>query len=561
MDAAVRAPPVSAEGGPPPDATLAPMAIANVGSPGIRQLLRRSALMLRPFLGWIVTAWALGVLALSVRLIGGWVRLRSLTRLDASPVPEAVRDVARELATRLAVSRPVRLVRSARATGPAVVGWLRPVILLPVTALTGLTPAQLEAIIAHELAHIRRHDYLVNLMQTVVETVLFYHPAVWWVSGRIRDEREHCCDDLAVRVCGDRRLYASALLELETLRPPAMPLAVAAGGGSLVMRVRRLMDPRAERTTMSPRSSAALSTAAVATAMTFACGGEALLSPLQWDEGVAPVFITATWDASVFRYIVTDDGDAIYDRTIAASAPIGIAFDPAGEMFVANRTGSVARYLDPQRDATPNGLITPESAGVPFGQPHFLEFRNDELFVSQPSGNVLRFTFDASGNAVFNGSLTAGDESRGILADPATGEIFVSKLENAIHRFALDDARASAEGDLIIGGGLNHTHNMTFTPWGELLVANAYGNSVSRFVFNRAGDAVPNGMIAGGGMAMPVDLDFSPWGELFVTNHNVVPGRVTRWTFTASDASAEAVYNGSFEVPANITGVRFADRD
>ena len=91
---------------------------------------------------------------------------------------------------------------------PTVIGWLRPVVLMPASALSGMGPQQLEAILAHELAHIRRHDYLVNLLQTVVETLLFYHPAVWWLSGRIRVERENCCDDLAVSLCGDPYAYA-----------------------------------------------------------------------------------------------------------------------------------------------------------------------------------------------------------------------------------------------------------------------------------------------------------------------------------------------------------------
>jgi beta-lactamase regulating signal transducer with metallopeptidase domain len=118
---------------------------------------------------------------------------------------------------------------------------LRPVILLPASALTGLSPQQLEAIIAHELAHIRRHDYLINLLQTVVETLLFYHPAVWWVSRRIRQEREHCCDDLAVAVCGDALTYARALLEMEQLRAAGPQLAMAANGGSLMNRIQRLV--------------------------------------------------------------------------------------------------------------------------------------------------------------------------------------------------------------------------------------------------------------------------------------------------------------------------------
>jgi beta-lactamase regulating signal transducer with metallopeptidase domain len=102
---------------------------------------------------------------------------------------------------RLEIGRSVRLLESARLQVRLVVGWLRPLILLPVTALTGLPSDQLEAILAHELAHIRRYDYLANLVQSVVETLLFYHPAAWWISGRIRAEREHCCDDWAVELC------------------------------------------------------------------------------------------------------------------------------------------------------------------------------------------------------------------------------------------------------------------------------------------------------------------------------------------------------------------------
>ncbi len=113
--------------------------------------------------------------------------------------------------------------------------------LVPASALSGLNPHQLEAILAHELAHIRRHDYLVNLLQAVVETLLFYHPAVWWLSSRIRAERENCCDDLAVSLCGDPFTYAQALADLEGLRGPSRRFVMAADGGSLVQRVRRVL--------------------------------------------------------------------------------------------------------------------------------------------------------------------------------------------------------------------------------------------------------------------------------------------------------------------------------
>jgi hypothetical protein len=111
-------------------------------------------------------------------------------------------------------------------------------VLLPAVAVSGLTPTQIEALIAHELAHVRRHDYLVNLLQAAVETLLFYHPAVWWVSKQVRAEREHCCDDLAVRVC-DRLVYVSALSDLAAMAIPRT--ALAATGGSLLTRVRRIL--------------------------------------------------------------------------------------------------------------------------------------------------------------------------------------------------------------------------------------------------------------------------------------------------------------------------------
>jgi len=105
----------------------------------------------------------------------------------------------------------VRLLISALVQVPTVIGWLRPVVLVPVGALSGLPAEYLEALLLHELAHVRRHDYLVNILQSVAEALLFYHPAVWWVSGHIRAERELCCDDVAVAVSGDALTYARAL--------------------------------------------------------------------------------------------------------------------------------------------------------------------------------------------------------------------------------------------------------------------------------------------------------------------------------------------------------------
>ncbi len=168
------------------------------------------------------------------------------------------------------IARPVRLFASTLSSVPLAVGSIRPVVLLPASALTYLTPPQLEAILAHELAHIRRYDILVNYVQCAIETLLFYHPAVWWVSHQVRTEREHCCDDIACEVCGSPALYARALAEAEALRLAEAPrLAVGATGMPLLARVRRLLgrpDSRRRHTAGLAAGGAALIVAAVAAA-------------------------------------------------------------------------------------------------------------------------------------------------------------------------------------------------------------------------------------------------------------------------------------------------------
>ncbi len=192
------------------------------------------------WLSWLVCAWLGGVLLFAIRALGGWVFLERLRREKAQPIAASLLRRCLSLQQRLGLTRTVRYLGSQRIDSPAVVGWFRPVILLPLTALTGLSPEQLEAVIAHELAHIQRLDCFVNLFQIAVETALFYHPAVWWISRTIRNERENCCDDIAVLVCGNACTYAKALTLMETWRAtPA--LVLAANSGALKSRVARLL--------------------------------------------------------------------------------------------------------------------------------------------------------------------------------------------------------------------------------------------------------------------------------------------------------------------------------
>ena len=189
----------------------------------------------------VVAIWLTGASLLLVRMGGGLWKVHRLYEGGLAAPASRWQEVAARLASRLGLLDAVRVVESRLVGTPTVVGWMRPIILLPVAALANLTPAQVEAILAHELAHIRRHDYLVNLLQSLGETVLFYHPAVWWVSGRIRAEREDCCDDVAILVSGDRVGYASALAALEEWRGREMAPALGATDGPLSGRVQRIL--------------------------------------------------------------------------------------------------------------------------------------------------------------------------------------------------------------------------------------------------------------------------------------------------------------------------------
>ena len=202
-----------------------------------------------PWQSWAVALWLFGVAVFGLRFALDWRATQSL-RKNAHPLtgPKAALWGERfaRLKHRLGMSRPVVLLASATARIPVALGVLRPVIIVPVAMLSQLSPAQVEAILLHELFHVRRHDYLVNLLQTLAEVLFFFHPAVWWISKRMRAERENCCDDLAASHCDNVRDYVGALAALEESRANAQAdpaLGIAADGGrrgGLLHRIRRL---------------------------------------------------------------------------------------------------------------------------------------------------------------------------------------------------------------------------------------------------------------------------------------------------------------------------------
>jgi soluble lytic murein transglycosylase-like protein len=194
----------------------------------------------------VVLAWAAGAAIMCARLAGAFVFVRRVLAKDAHLLDDTWQARVARIAARLGVTRVVRIAESARVAAPAVVGFVKPLILIPASALTDIPPQFLDALLAHEIAHIRRHDYLVNAVQSALTALLFYHPCVFWVSRCIREEREHCCDDEAVALTGDPFAYARALAAIASSRPEQSglaPVGVSSNGGSLMNRIRRLLEP------------------------------------------------------------------------------------------------------------------------------------------------------------------------------------------------------------------------------------------------------------------------------------------------------------------------------
>ncbi|HAS40519.1 MAG TPA: hypothetical protein DCS93_08570 [Microscillaceae bacterium] len=199
----------------------------------------------------IVTIWLLGVLVLMLRFLGGYALLQRMRHHRVAAVNREWQLKILEIADHLKIKKIVRLLESANAKTPMVIGYLKPVILLPLGTISGLGSKQVESILAHEMAHIARNDYLVNILQSVVEIFLFFNPAMWWISGRVREEREHCCDDIALQLTNDHLTLVKTLATLEEMRIASPPAAVAFAGkkGGLVGRIRRIINaPRTNAT-------------------------------------------------------------------------------------------------------------------------------------------------------------------------------------------------------------------------------------------------------------------------------------------------------------------------
>lgn len=286
----------------------------------------RTANALQPALPTIAGLWIAGVLALCCWNLGGWVAAQRLRVIGICLPDESINAMVKDLRGRIGIERPVRVLISLLAQTPMVIGWLRPVLLLPAALASGLTSKQMESLFAHELAHIRRHDYLINLLQVLAETLLFYHPAVWWISRQIRIAREDCCDDIAVANCGDRCAYAESLAAVEEARIGASVAlaAIGSGGSQLLRRIRRILGFSEDGRQRSLRGVAA---AAVWLAIAFVAivglrrGSLAATTPAT-QAAPLPRTLPAAPKAAV---VLVTDGNYFLEKALAASSAEGVS--------------------------------------------------------------------------------------------------------------------------------------------------------------------------------------------------------------------------------------------
>lgn len=257
---------------------------------------------------WLGPFWFAGLWFVCVWRAANWLFVQRLRRRGLCCASDHWLGKVAALCAQLRISKPVLLLESCLTDVPVLLGHFRPMILVPVGLLAGLPPEQVEAILLHELAHVGRHDYLVNLLQRLAEALFFYHPAAWWISRVIRVEREHCCDDVVVSVTGDAHEYAVALAALETNRFSGREIALAATGGHLMQRIHRLLAPSERKGTWVPflavaifLASAAVSLAAwQSEAPTQAAAGKQVKA-----EGTTPSSYSKWLDEDVV-YIIDD---------------------------------------------------------------------------------------------------------------------------------------------------------------------------------------------------------------------------------------------------------------
>ncbi len=408
-----------------------------------------------------------------LRPVWGYRTVRRLRTVGIVKVDETVARTLRSLCDRMQLRQSIELWQSTLIDSPMVVGCLKVVVLLPVALISNIPAAQLEAILAHELQHVRRHDYLANLIQAIAESVFFYHPAMWWISQRMRVEREHCCDDYVVQLLNNPVEYGRALLAIEERRQSIQSqLALSATGGSLLKRVQRLVDPAA-------RSK-----------------GRGSLRLTLIDLLGSCALIAAFWMLLMTNTTIGDDNEQA-DRQANLQVPFRLADHG---------------YLEDIRWVKNDGqLITVALQGG-------VDVRRWDVANRRLIGE-LKLLSDQHGRPVEQGSLKISPDGRRVFGvtdayvgvwDSATGallrQLAIPKIEWEYD--TVSTLACSADGSIVVAGLGTHFSRLTMSYPGYGVVWNANtGEVISKFKQDRANQIVDVAMSADGKLFATISLN------------------------------------------------------
>ncbi len=223
--------------------TMHPLNV-DIQKPLIEQLQIQLTTYFTKHLPLIVFVWLLGALLFMLRLIGSYIYVQKVKHRYLFPVAQKWQCKLQKLSTHIGLKQKVDFFESSLISTPMVIGFFKPILLFPVGAINQLHIEEVEAIIVHELAHIQRNDYVLNLIQSVIEVLFYYHPVIWWISNHIRIERENCCDDKVLEICNNPLDYAKALVSLQTMQNqiPILAMPLSNHKSHLLNRVKRILN-------------------------------------------------------------------------------------------------------------------------------------------------------------------------------------------------------------------------------------------------------------------------------------------------------------------------------
>jgi len=313
---------------------------------------------------WLSPFWMTGVFVFCLLRIASWASVRELRSRGVCCASEFWQSKLAQLSSRMEVTRPVQLLESCLIDVPLALGHLRPIILFPIGLFSGLSVIQIEIILMHELAHLRRHDYLVNAVQRLIESFFFYHPATWWISSVMSNEREHCCDDVVVSTIGNAHEYALALIALEENRFSSREPALAVTGGNLMKRIHRLLHPSRSISALAPLVAVAILIAAAVSMAGLHLGPSKQLS------AATKVPLSTSAKSSYSKWI---DEDVVYIVDDAERAAfVSLASDEERDHFI-------AQFWE-RRNPTPG---SPQNA---FKEEHYRRIAYADKHFQTPSG-------------------------------------------------------------------------------------------------------------------------------------------------------------------------------